>query len=89
MIAGSTGTGPGRHEADMQPQADVKRESAEIRESAVPATGRTASGRWNTLRAELRGQVGRAITDYGMIADGDRVMVCVSGGKDSSRCSTC
>jgi tRNA 2-thiocytidine biosynthesis protein TtcA len=41
------------------------------------------SSRWNKLQAELRGQVGRAITDYGMIADGDRVMVCISGGKDS------
>ena len=37
----------------------------------------------NKLNKRLRRQVGQAIMDYNMIVEGDRVMVCLSGGKDS------
>ena len=49
----------------------------------IVAEPQRLSGTQRKLAAHLRGLVGKAIADYRMISDGDRVMVCLSGGKDS------
>ena len=49
----------------------------------APRDGRKDRLEFNKLRKRLRRQVGKAIADFNLIEPGDRVMVCVSGGKDS------
>ncbi|MCY4144590.1 MAG: tRNA 2-thiocytidine(32) synthetase TtcA [Gammaproteobacteria bacterium] len=49
----------------------------------LPSNANRARLDLNRISRKLRRLVGQAISDYQMIAEGDRVMVCLSGGKDS------
>ena len=69
---------PSSHDAAVTPAVTIDRQGTERFRDPRKDAFET-----NKLRKRLRRLVGQAIADYTMIEEGDRVMVCVSGGKDS------
>lgn len=65
----------------------IKQEGVVRLYSEFSMTERSFDGKlalkYNRIRKNLRRHAGKAIEDYSMIEDGDLVMVCLSGGKDS------
>ena len=73
------GTAPASPATSAAAQSDAPLSAA----GRKPRDPRKAEYEANKLKKRLRRQVGEAIGDYGLIEPGDRVMVCLSGGKDS------
>ncbi len=59
----------------------AKSSTAEMFDPSIE--GRKERYDFNKLQKKLRRLVGQAVVDYNLIEDGDLVMVCLSGGKDS------
>lgn len=68
---------------EVSPKATRSVDEARLPHAAANQSDSRKNNLLNRSRKNLRRDVGRAIADYNMIEDGDLVMVCLSGGKDS------